>query len=193
MTGSYLDEAADRAWAILQEIEAATTAFAAASGIRCRAGCGECCLKPGVETEVVEMLPLARALTERGEADLWHERASAAPDGVCVFYGASEGDRTLGRCGQYDLRPSICRLFGFAAVSGKNGTPQLASCKWHKQLTPEIVEAAQKSIEQGAPVPLFSEFSLKMRLIAPDSALAERLPINRALCRALEKISLSRP
>lgn len=191
MSGSFLDEAEMRAFAVLSEVEAETQAYAARSGIKCREGCGECCLKPGVEAQVVELLPLARELTRKGEADVWYDKATADPDGRCVFYKPSGPDLTLGRCGQYELRPSLCRLFGFAAVSGKDGKPALASCKWHKSLQPGVVERAQQDIGRGDTVPLFLDASMKLRLIAPDSALSERLPINAALARALEKISLS--
>jgi Fe-S-cluster containining protein len=190
---SFIEEAEQRAHAVLMEVEAATQAFATKSGIKCREGCGECCLKPGIEAQVVELLPLARDLTNKGEAELWYERAVKDPDGRCVFYKPSVPDQTLGRCGQYELRPSLCRLFGFAAVSGKNGKPQLASCKWHKSLAPDVVARAQAEIDGGGEVPLYSDASMQMRLISPDSGLSERLPINRALARALEKINLTHP
>ncbi len=188
---TFLEDAALRAHEVLMEVEASTQAFAAKSGIKCREGCGECCLKPGIEAQVVELLPLARDLTAKGEADAWYEKAVADPDGRCVFYKPSGTDQTMGRCGQYELRPSLCRLFGFAAVSGKDGKPQLASCKWHKSMQPDVVAATQANIDRGSEVPLFSEASLKMRMIAPNTVLSDRLPINRALARALEKISLA--
>lgn len=191
MSESFLEEAEKRALAVLREVEAATQAYAVQSGIKCRTGCGECCLKPGIEAEVVELLPLALDLTRKGEGDFWYDKASADPDGRCVFYKPAGPDQTMGRCGQYELRPSLCRLFGFAAVSGRDGIPQLASCKWHKSLQPDVVAKAQQEINAGGLVPLFSEASLKMRMISPDSGLSDRLPINRALVRALEKVSLS--
>lgn len=189
---TFIDSCADQAEALLGEIEAATTAFAAESGIRCREGCGQCCLKPGIEVQVIELLPLARALVAAGEADAVYERAAANADGSCVFYRPSGPDDTLGRCSRYSLRPSLCRLFGFAAVSGKDGAPPaLAACHWHKRLAPERVAAAQRAIDAGASVPRFSEWSLRLRLLAPTPALAERLPINRALMRAIEKTDLA--
>lgn len=192
MTDSFLKGCEERAHEVLMQVERETQAFAAQSGIACRTGCGECCLKPGIEAQVVELLPLARDLTQKGEAELWHERAMKDPDGRCVFYQPSGPDETLGRCGQYELRPSLCRLFGFAAVSGKNGKPALAACKWHKRLQPEVVDRAEQEIAKGAAVPLFSDVSMQLRMIAPNSVLSDRLPINRALARALEKISFDR-
>jgi Fe-S-cluster containining protein len=192
---TFLEQASAAALAVLGEISATTDAFAATSGIKCRAGCGQCCLKPGIEAMPVELLPLAHDLHARGEADAVYAAAAAAPEGRCVFYRPhSAEDETLGRCGTYALRPSLCRLFGFAAVSGKDGRPPaLAACHWHKRLQPEAVAAAQAAIDRGGEVPLFSAFTLRLAQIAPGTALAERLPINRALMTALEKVALSRP
>jgi Fe-S-cluster containining protein len=174
---------------ILDEIEARTVAYAASSGIKCRTGCGQCCLKPGVEVRPLELLPLARDLFRRGVAEAAYDAASAAADGVCVFYGGDKADPTLGRCGEYALRPSLCRLFGFAAVSRKSGAPELAACHWHKRLQPETVRAAQAAIDGGGGVPLFSEYAVRLSMLAPGTGLEHVQPINRALCVALAKVA----
>lgn len=174
---------------VLDEIEARTAAYAATSGIKCRTGCGQCCLKPGVEVRPLELLPLARDLFRRGAADAAYDAARADEDGVCVFYGGDKADPTLGRCGEYALRPSLCRLFGFAAVSRKTGTPELAACHWHKRLQPETVQAAQAAIDAGGDVPLYSEYAVRLSMLAPGTGLEHVLPINRALRLALEKVS----
>jgi Fe-S-cluster containining protein len=190
-SSSHIETCADQAAEILAEIEAATTAFAARTGLACRARCGQCCLKPGIEAQVVELLPLARELLTKGEAEEVYDRAAADPEGPCIFYRGEAHDQTLGRCSRYSLRPSLCRLFGFAAVSGKdNRPPELAACHWHKRLIPDVVAAAQASIDAGESVPRFSEYSLRLAMLAPDSALSQRLPINRALALAIEKLSL---
>lgn len=187
---SFIESCADKAADLLQDVQSATDAFQKNSGIRCRSGCGQCCLKPGVEAQVVELLPLARQLLSEGSAAYWHSQAKKTPAGRCVFYAPNPKDETLGRCGRYSLRPSLCRLFGFAAVSGKDGKPpRLAACHWHKELQGNTVTAAQSQIDQGAEVPLFSDYSLRFSLIAPGSGLGDRLPINRALAEAIERLS----
>lgn len=175
---------------ILGEIERETSAFARSSGIKCREGCGQCCLKPGVEVRPLELIPLARQLLESGEAEAVHERASADPGGVCVFYRKVAGDETLGRCGVYAVRPSLCRLFGFAAVSSKRG-PELAACHWHKRLQPVEVDAAQAAIDGGGRVPLFNDYAMRLSMLAPGTGLEHTLPINQALTLALEKVALT--
>lgn len=179
----------DQVAAVLDEVERATQAFAAASGIRCRDGCGQCCLKPGVDVRPIEFLPLARELLAQGRAEAAYADARADPDGVCVFYQGQATDATMGRCGVYDLRPSLCRLFGFAAVSGKRG-PELAACHWHKRLQPEVVKGAQRSIDDGGTVPHFSDVAMRLSMLAPGSGMEHVMPINRAFALALEKAAL---
>lgn len=189
---TLIDELADAAAGVLRDIDAATAAYAAASGIKCRAGCGQCCLGQNVEARVIELLPMARRLIEADLAYEVHERATSAPDSACVLYRPDARDATLGRCGQYAERPSICRLFGFAAIRGKTGGRELAACQWHKKLQPEVVAAAQRDIDAGGDVPLFPDFGMRLRALTTTPPLAEMLPINEALARAIEKVALSR-
>lgn len=189
---SYLARLAGEVQDMLAEIQHATDAFEAKSGIKCRQGCGQCCLKPGIEARPLELLPLARSLHAQGEADEWYERAAAKPSGACIFYKPEPQDETLGRCGVYALRPSLCRLFGFAAVSRKDGGSALAACHWHKRLQPDVVVRAQAAIDQGDKVPLFSEYALRLSMLAPGTGLDTIMPINEALQRALEKTALDR-
>ena len=190
---SYVAGATAQVATLLNEIGEAADAYAALSGIRCRSGCGQCCLKPGIEAMPLEMLPMAQALLSAGTADQWYDAAAADLDGVCVFYARDPSDHTLGRCTQYALRPSLCRLFGFAAVNTKAPRPpSLAACHWHKKLQPEAVALAQATIDAGGDVPKFSEYSLRLNMIAPSPSLSQRLPINRALIQAIEKLSLDK-
>lgn len=184
---SFLARLAGEVEGLLAEIERETGAFADRSGIRCRTGCGQCCLKPAIEARPIELLPLARALHAKGEADEWYERAAAKPSGNCIFYRPDPRDETMGRCGTYELRPSLCRLFGFAAVNRKDGRPELAACHWHKRLQPQVVVDAQQAIDAGGRVPLFSEYALRLSMLSPGTGLDTIMPINEALMRALEK------
>ncbi len=188
---SFVSDCRAKALELLEEAERATEEFAARTKIKCREGCGQCCLKPGIEVQVVEMLPLANALLEASEADIWYDKAASDPEGRCVFYAADPKDQTLGRCQKYELRPSLCRLFGFAAVSTKDSKhPALAACFWHKRLQPDAVAAAQKSIDAGESVPLFADFRMRMFALAPTPSYSEIMPINRALMLAIEKVEL---
>jgi Fe-S-cluster containining protein len=179
MSTASLDTAISAVTALFDEAEAATTAFAAKSGLGCRAGCGDCCNQHTVETTVTEMLPLARVLLERGDAAAVFEAATAAKGAPCVMYRGSPGDPTKGRCSVYAVRPLICRLFGFAAVSSKTGSSQMATCKYQKTLFPDAVARAEALAAQGE-APRFADFAMRVGAAIPGTD-SRRLPINAAL------------
>jgi Fe-S-cluster containining protein len=188
--------------AVYAQIDQATTAFQIATGIHCPSGCGQCCESPNVEATPLEMLPLALELFRTGDVDLWLEQVAATNEaGPCVFYKPDPLIPGNGRCQKYPWRPSVCRLFGFAAVSRKNGIPELAACIRHKQLMPELVDAARAMLlEQSrstdsqsqpslTPVPGFAEYSQLVTNLDPTWG-TERMPINRALKIALERVGV---
>jgi Fe-S-cluster containining protein len=177
---------------LLNEISQATNTFEREAGYSCRSGCGQCCLKPTVEAQVVEMLPMAQRLIDLGIADQIYDQASEQEDAACILYQGTPGNPEMGRCGHYEARPSLCRLFGFSAVGKKSGPPELATCQWHKKLYPEQVRTAQEKINAGASVPRFSDFTMQIHNLSPSSSWGHRHPINRALKIALEKLLLAR-
>jgi hypothetical protein len=52
------------------------------------------------------------------------------------------------------------------------------------------VNTAQKAIDNGASVPLFADFRMRMFALAPTQNYSEMMPINRALMSAIEKVEL---
>jgi Fe-S-cluster containining protein len=172
---------------LFSRLEAETSAFAGASGLRCPDGCGACCESPNVYTSVVELEPLAQELVARGEAEAALDRAAQAAGagpGPCVFY-ASHGPG-LGRCTVYALRPMICRLFGFAAVRNKQGQPELAGCRVHKAAQPEVMEHARAMVAGGQPVPMMTDWQQQAAELG-TSATGALVPINQAIQQALER------
>jgi Fe-S-cluster containining protein len=165
-------------------LDAETSAFAVASGLRCPDGCGACCENPSVHTSVVELEPLAGELVARGQAEAALERAATAGPGPCVFY-ESHG-QGQGRCTVYALRPMICRLFGFAAVRDKQGRPELAGCKVHKAHQPEVMAQARALVAGGAPVPMMVAWQ-QQAVELGTSATGTLVPINVAIQEALER------
>lgn len=172
---------------LFSEMDSATAAFAEASGLTCPEGCGACCENPGAHATADELMPLASELVARGEAEAVLARAEAAGQGRCIFY-TSHGPG-LGRCAEYALRPTTCRLFGFAAIRNKRGQPELATCKVHQAVTPDSVARAHALVAQGASVPLFLEYQQRVQETG-TSATAELLPMNVAVRRALERALL---
>jgi hypothetical protein len=90
----------------------------------------------------------------------------------------------------YLWRPALCRLFGFAAVTDKSGTPKLAACARHKQQFPDDVAMAQVAMANGVTVPHFADWQTQVANIDPHWGY-QQMPINQALQIAIERVSLS--
>lgn len=176
---------------LYRELDAQIAKFQAATGLHCPPGCGQCCENPEVEATPLEMVPMALELIRRGEAMRWVERVAATErPGQCVFYQADEQTPGNGRCQMYLWRPTLCRLFAFAAVTDKSGQPKLATCAKHKALFPGDVAMADVAIANGFPVPLFADWQTQIANVDPHWGY-QRMPINQALRIAIERVSLS--
>lgn len=135
-------------------------------------------------TTVTELMPLAEEAVRRGEAEGMMVLARDAGPGRCVLYAPAGPD--LGRCTVYELRPMICRLFGFAAVRNKRGEGELAGCKVHRRVAPEAVARAEELIAGGYRPPLFAEYQ-EQATVHGTCATNELVPINVAIARAMER------
>lgn len=184
-----LNETIAAVQAVFAEAEAATTEFAVKSGLGCRAGCGDCCNQSTVETTLSEMLPLARQLLTAGRAGDLYDAAKAAAGQPCVMFKADPVDATKGRCTVYEIRPLICRLFGFSAVNTKTGGSQLATCKYQKSLMPSAVARAEALATAGE-APRFADFAMRLSAAAPGTT-SRRIPINQALAEAIAQVGLA--
>ncbi|HNX91805.1 MAG TPA: YkgJ family cysteine cluster protein [Candidatus Omnitrophota bacterium] len=176
---------------IFGEIDRKISLFCAVSGTKCPPNCGECCLNPGVEAMVTELLPLAVHLWSNGTAIAALEKLETRGfRGPCVFYNATSPDGANGRCSVYPLRPSICRLFGFSASTDKEGKTVFASCYKMKALYPEDHKRALSLVDKGLKVPHINDFSVRIAGLVPGSG-AWQYPINEAARIAIEKVGLA--
>lgn len=180
----------ERLLALYQQIDEETTAFQAATGLQCPAGCGRCCANPEVEATPLEMLPLAIELFRQGEAQYWLERLADHNElGVCVFYQSDPLIPGNGRCGVYAWRPAVCRLFGYATVKNKQGAPEFAACRHHKQTVPATVEIAKAAVTAGVPTPDFSQYGIEIANLDPNLGQGQ-MPLAQALKIAIERVGL---
>lgn len=174
---------------LYRDINDQCAAFQAATGLYCPAGCGQCCETPEIDTSPLDLVPMALELIRRGEAADWLARARHGAS-TCVFYQADDQIPGNGRCQMYLWRPTICRLFGFAAVTDSVGTPKLAACTRHQQLYPELVAMAQVAIANGLSVPRFADWQIQVAGLDPHWG-HHLMPINQALIVAIERVGLA--
>ena len=177
---------------IYQDMDRQVRSFQAATGLACGPGCGHCCENPSVETAVLELLPLATDLWRRGLAEIYLQKLEPLKlFQPCVFYQAEIPAGAAGHCGCYDLRPTICRLFGFATRLDKDGTREVVTCAQMKTAVPAAYERVCQRLAAGLKAPELAPFS--RRVMAVDFALSqERIPINHALRAAIERVGFAR-
>lgn len=168
---------------LYSEVDAATGALAAHTGLRCPDGCARCCQSPHIHASVADMMPIAEATLEAGAADALWDRAGAAEDAPCILL--EPRGPGLGACSVYDLRPMVCRLFGFAAVRGRDGLPELSVCAVHAAEHPDLATRARNMVTAGLDAPLFVEMQERSASLDPGAAALH--PINRALRLAIER------
>ena len=173
------------------EMDRQISEFQSRTGLQCPPGCGQCCESSVARATVLELLPAAQELFSRGEAQQCLERiASIQNNERCVFYHPDPSIPGNGRCELYLLRPSVCRLLGFAVMKNKGGKPERMTCRRQKEENPLSVKVAQKAISKGMSVPSFDYFFLQI-VTLQNSLASQRFPINQALQFALERYGLT--
>jgi Fe-S-cluster containining protein len=170
---------------LYQEMSDTFSSYQASTGLSCLSSCGRCCLNPEIETSPYEMIPLAISLYEEGKLMDWVQRIQHSKQKHCLIYvpGQKEGE---GKCGHYEKRPGICRMFGVAGLYDKNHDVTLSICKHIK----EKYEINGNPTSLGSEnIPMMQEWFFKLGTL-DQKLLQERLPINEALLRALEKVAM---
>jgi Fe-S-cluster containining protein len=149
--------AADQAVVIYQQ----------ASGLGCPGGCVQCCYSEKVE------LILKRI-----------EKQDSSRQ--CILFRPDLSSNEAGGCTLYPFRALICRLFGFAGNTDRNGVPQLARCR--NMPLPAPVRR-QTGPETQIKMPLFHSYGLAITAMHPHLGTL-RKPINESLYEALAKVGL---
>ncbi|GAB3285740.1 YkgJ family cysteine cluster protein [Parahaliea aestuarii] len=174
--------------AVFEELESTFAGYQRRTGLNCTSGCGACCNNPEVEASPLEMLPLALDLFDRGLAENTLTSLDNYSGFSCIHFVRHSLDGSRGECGIYRQRPSLCRMFGAAGVSGKFGQPRLSVCRSIKEEQPAAHLLALTNLDDDPP-PRMSEGKEKVRQL--DHSLGQRdFPINEALRAALEKVLL---
>ena len=177
-------QAVERLFRLLEK-DVAT--FQQATDLRCKSGCGMCCLKPDIAASPLEFLPLAYHLFKKELAMEWLEKIEKNPAPLCVNLNALISEENGGFCNSYSHRGLICRLFGFSAMLGKDRKPLLVTCKTIKETFPEAVSQANRHISERKFTPIISHYYQQLRSIDPQMG-QNTIPINEAIAEALRTV-----
>lgn len=182
----YLRSIASQVESIYKDSHETFSSFQQEQNLNCLTGCGKCCLGKEINATIVELLPTAYKLYDAKVAEEILEKIEKLNSEheiiQCIFYEKHSPDGVLGKCTNYDTRPSVCRSFGAAATKNKEGKKVAAVCKLIKEHRPE--EYKNANFENA---PVMGDFARKIMSI--DSVMGrELIPINQALRFALEKV-----
>lgn len=184
----------DQLFRIYHQLDLDIAGLKIRTGLDCIPSCRSCCAtsQTNIEVSLFELIPLAIHLWEVNEAEFWLDRTAAAgTNSPCVLYMADPKESPISGCRYYQLRPLICRLFGYGAIRDKYGKFRAVICRSMKLLRPDLVHRAEQLMDTGLEVPDFSSVTRSVAVLNPY--LSEpRYPINQAFSLALEKVGYRR-
>ena len=169
---------------VFRDLDSAIATFQSWSTLHCNVGCGKCCFKADLEATVLEFLPLAHQLYERGEALAWLEKMENSQQQYCQILNPLQPG--VGLCSEYVFRGLICRLFGYSARTNKYAKRELVTCQIIKSEQPLAYQTAQEKIATE-PIPVIGDYYMKLRSIDPELA-RDFYPVNQAIRRAIETV-----
>jgi Fe-S-cluster containining protein len=180
-----LPEVAQKVEAAFAELDAQIAVFQSATSLHCKWGCGKCCFKPDLEATVLEFLPFALYQYRTNQAWAWLEKIQQQEVGLCPILNPTQAG--AGLCSEYAQRGLICRLFGYSARLNKHREKELVTCAIIKTEQTESFEQAAQRVRAELPVPVMSDFYMRLHAIDPDLG-REFFPIRQAIKRALETV-----
>ena len=180
-----LEEKISSVRSLFEELDAEIASFQSWSTLHCKPGCGKCCFKPDIEATILEFLPFADYLYQKGEALAWHEKLGTQNDSLCLILNPQQSGSGL--CSEYPHRGLICRLFGYSARTNKYNKAELVTCQIIKTEQAGEYERAVVEIDRGMKVPVMNQYYMKLHAI--DSVLTRDFyPINIAIKKAIETV-----
>lgn len=168
-------------------LEKDVAGFRTATGMQCKSECGLCCKKPDISATPLEFLPLAYHLYRQGQAYVWLDDLGDKDIPYCRVFQPFIQSGDKGFCSHYNYRGLICRLFGFAAMTDKEGQAQLVTCKTIKSEFSEAYDRVLRHIKTQQPVPIISNYYFQLRAIDQELGL-QFLPVNKAITEALKVV-----
>lgn len=172
---------------VFRQLDKETAKLAQQSEIKCLKGCSLCCMKKGLEANVLEFLPFAYYLVKNNLHDQVLDLLDTNPEFCINLNRTSDSGKPAG-CSMYEHRGLICRLFGSSATRDKNGKLSIYSCSNMKAAYPDNFRITNERINSGMSVPIVSDWYYQIYFI--DSQLANDYnPINVSIRKAIEKVA----
>lgn len=183
-----LEEKSKEVRRIFDALDGEIRPFLEESGLSCLPGCGFCCSNPRVSASVLEFLPLAFDLYEKGKAEKALALLETKTDSDwCIIYKATSDDGQKGFCSDYQNRGMICRIFSSSSRTNKAGEKEIITCKKIKSAKPDQFASAEKRVNADLPIP--SSAGAYSQLYNLDFQLTkDQMPINLAIRKALETV-----
>lgn len=180
-----LEEKVNAVKQVFENLDQQIAGFQESTTLHCKWGCGKCCFKPDIEATILEFLPFALHLHQRGQAEAWLDKCKVSDSSICHILNPTQA--TAGLCSEYEHRGLICRLFGYSARTNKYGKKELVTCQIIKTEQAGAYEKATAEIDSGLPVPVMNQFYMQLHGI--DFELTKDFyPINEAIKKAIEMV-----
>ena len=173
---------------VFKQLDKETQKFGKQSNLKCLTNCNLCCLKKGLEANVLEFLPLAYHLVQNNLHDAALDLLETGPE-HCINLAKNPALGQTAGCGAYEQRGLICRLFGFSAVQDKNARLSVYTCAHIKHEFPTEFKRASELINtKGMNIPLVTDFYYRIYFIDPHMA-NDYNPINVSIRKAIEHVA----
>jgi Fe-S-cluster containining protein len=174
---------------LFKELDNQIAEFSNESGIKCKTGCGECCMFPKIHATVLEFIPFALKMVISGKASGLLETLQNKDAAIssCIIFSPISLNSSNGRCSDYENRGLICRLYGYSAHNNKDGSHSMITCSIIKANNPHIFNNEVSYLSGYTNLPIASEFYSRLQSIDLSLTL-ETYPINMAIKKALEYV-----
>jgi len=172
---------------VFKQLDKETDKFVNQSKLKCLTNCNLCCLKKGLEANVLEFLPLAYHLVSNNLHNAVLDLLETEPE-HCINLAKTQIPGKTAGCSAYEHRGLVCRLFGFSAIRAKDTKLAIYTCTHMKNEFHEEFISATARINAGLNIPMVTEYYSQIDCI--DSQMANDYnPINVSIRKAIEKVA----
>ncbi|HEX7584525.1 MAG TPA: YkgJ family cysteine cluster protein [Prolixibacteraceae bacterium] len=172
---------------VFKQLDKETTKFSKQSELKCLTNCNLCCMKKGLEANVLEFLPLAWYLVKNNLHEAALDLLETNPE-HCINLAKTQVQGITAGCSVYDHRGLICRLFGSSGVRDKHAKLAVYTCTHMKAEFPVEFKRTMERINSGMNIPVVTDFYYQIYFIDPQMA-NDYNPINVSIRKAIEKVA----